>query len=832
MAWRDSRRHRGRLVLFSSSIVLGVAAMVAVGGFGQNLSDAVEDQSKALLGADLEVSTRVPFTDEQTRFLESFGDERSLQTSFSSMIRFPSVDATRLGQVRALEGAFPYYGKIEASPPDSVTAFRQGKGVLVEENLLLQFGVRVGDPVRIGTLETEIVGALQNVPGENLMLATVAPRVFLPSNLLSESGLIGSKSIARYRYYFRFENDNDRLQAQAAIEEVRREYRWGMDDVAERKRELGNSMRNLYRFLNLASFIALLLGAIGIASAIQLHIRQKLSSVAVLRCLGCSTMQTFAVYLVQALCLGILGVTLGTALGLLVQQYLPQAFSGFLPMELKDQFHWIPVARAALIGLGISLLFALLPLAPVRRIPPMRVLRTSLEPSRDPVMERTIYGTILCAISAFAISQSDHWLHGVAFTGGLAGVLALLYGVAALISCLTKRCLRPSWPFVIRQGIASLYRPNNRTALLMISLGLGTFLILTLHLTQHGLVRELFPEAQANRANAILFDVQSDQVEPIRALLKDVGLPVLSISPIVSMRIASINGRTVKEIQDEQEQRIPGWALRREYRSTFRSELSDSETLVAGEWVPEASFDDPEVPISLDAELAEDLKIGLGDQIEFDIQGIPLLTRIASLRQIDWRRVQANFFVVFPNGVINDAPGFHIMATRVPDTATSAQMQRRVTDTFPNVSTVDLMLVLKILNDVISKISFGIQFMAFFTAITGLIVLVTATLNSRYQRLHESIQLRTLGASGRQILWIQFVEYSLLGVMASATGILLSVGAAWAIAHYLFEIAFTLPVWQISAALFINCVLTVAVGILGSWGVTQHSPLALLRQES
>ncbi len=831
MAWRDSRRARTRLLLFSSSIVLGVAAMVAVGSFGKNLSDAVEDQSKALLGADLEVSTRIPFNEEQTAFLESMGDDRSTQITFSSMIRFPSADATRLVQVRALKGPFPYYGTIEADPPDGVATFRAGHGVLVEENLLLQYGVQVGDAVRIGNLETTIVGALKNVPGENMMLATVAPRVFLPDSLLDESGLVGSKSIARYRYYFRFDRDLDRVRAREALNLMREANRWSVDDVEERKRELGNALRNLYRFLNLASFIALLLGAIGIASAIQLHVRQKLTSVAVLRCLGCSASQSFAIYLIQAFALGLLGVTVGSVAGLLVQQYLPLAFADLLPLEIDLQIHPWPILRGALVGMGICLLFALLPLLPVRSVSPLRVLRSGHEPQRSPGVEWALYGAIAAAITLFAITQSDRWLHGVGFTAGLASALGLLYAVAKGVAALAKLTVRNSWPYVLRQGMSNLYRPNNRTGLLMLSLGLGTFLILTLHLSQHGLVRELFPESEKGQANAILFDVQGDQVEPIQKLLADHDFPILSVSPIVSMRITSVKGRTVKALRDDESVRIPGWALRREYRSTFRDSLTDSETLVAGEWIPRAEFDDPEIPISLDASLAADLQVGLGDQIEFDVQGIPLTTTIASLREVDWRRIQANFFVVFPMGVLDDAPGFHIITTRVPDAQRSARMQRQVTDAFPNVSTIDLTLVLQILNDVVNKISFGIQFMALFTAFTGLILLITATLNSRYQRLHESIQLRTLGASKRQILWIQFVEYALLGVMASLTGMILALAASWSIARFVFEVDFAVPTLQLGAALAINCGLTIGVGVLGSWGITRHSPLAMLRRE-
>lgn len=806
--------------------------MVAVGSFGSNLTTAVEEQSKALLGADLEVATRIPFTPEQVELLDALGDDRSTQISFSSMLRFPSADKARLAQVRALAGRFPYYGAIETSPPDGILAFREGKGVLVEENLLLQLGVGVGDSVRIGDLETTIVGALLNVPGENMLLATVAPRVFLPDKLLAPSGLLGSKSIARFRYFFRFDRLEDRKLAQKQLEEVRDEFRWSIDDVDERKLELGSSLQNLYRFLSLASFVALLLGAIGVASAIQLHIREKLPSVAILRCLGSASSQTFAVYLIQAFCLALTGVLLGTGLGLTLQQFLPWVFADLVPMEIEVHLSLIPILKAAGMGLLIAILFALLPLLPIRQVSPLNVIRASVTPTGDSRTRFLILGVLAIAITSFAIIESERWIHGLGFVTGLAGTLALLYGTSLITVYLTRKLVRPSWPFVVRHGIASLYRPNNRTGLLLLALGLGTFLILTLHLTQHGLIQELFPESAEGQANAILFDVQSDQVDGIKEILSEQGLPILGVAPIVSMRITKIKGRSIAEIRKDPNLDIPGWALRREYRSTFRETLSDSEKLVAGSWIPEASFDDPVIPISVETDIAKDLKVSLGDQIEFDVQGIPLLTQVASLREVDWRRIQANFFLVFPKGVIDDAPGFQVITTRVEDTPSSAAMQRAVSEAYPNVSSIDLMFVLEILNDVIGKISFGIRFMAFFTAFTGLILLITTTLSSRYQRIKESIQLRTLGASRGQILKIQVVEYGVLGFMASITAGLLSVIAAWSMAKFVFKVGFSLPVGHLLMAVAINCILTIGVGILGTWGILNQSPLALLRRES
>lgn len=221
----------------------------------------------------------------------------------------------------------------------------------------------------------------------------------------------------------------------------------------------------------------------------------------------------------------------------------------------------------------------------------------------------------------------------------------------------------------------------------------------------------------------------------------------------------------------------------------------------------------------------------LGDEIEFDVQGIPMKTRVASLRKVDWRRLQANFFVVFPTGVLEDAPGFYIITTRVADSAASAAMQRAVVQLHPNVSTIDFTLVLRVVEGIVGKIAFAIQFMAMFTVLTGVILLVTAVLNSRFQRLRETILLRTLGASAGQLLCIQIVEFLLLGLLASATGIILAVGGQWLLTQFVFKVRLSVPVTHLVAVVAINCFLTVIIGLMASRSVLRRPPLEVLRAE-
>ncbi len=830
MAWRDSRRSRAKLLLFSLSIVLGIAAMVAIGSYGENLQQAAAEQTKALLGADVMVQSRDNLTAEQKEFLDTLGGESSEQILFSSMIYFPKNEGTRLVQVGALSGEFPYYGAAETRPADGWQRFLRGEGALVEESLMAQFDVVVGDEIKVGKITLPIVGALMKVPGDNELFATFAPRVYLRMEKLEATGLIGESSLARYRRYYKFDTDTETAAALSLLEAKRRDLRLRVDTVDERREDLGDAMEKLYRFLNLGGFVALLLGAIGIASAIQVHVRQRLDAVAMLRCLGATARQAFTIYLIQGAALGLAGVIAGTVLGIALQQVLPLLFGDLIPVEVKFSLDLISVLRAAAVGFCICLLFALLPLLRVRTISPLAVFRRELDHPRvrDPWLYLAYLG-VAAGVVGFAVSQTERLRHGIGFAAGLAGALLVLYLVARVVVWLVRKLSWMQFPFVWRQGVASLHRPNNRTLLLMVSLGLGTFLMLTLYLVQFALVRELSPANQEGKPNALLFDIQVDQRDGVLKLLRAQNLPVIDVSPVVTMRIQSVKGRSTQELL--RDWRGPNWVLRREYRSTYRSQLTSAEQLIAGEWIGQVSSSDEPVPVSIEESIVRELDLALGDEVVFDVQGIPIRTRLASVRKVEWRRVQANFFVVFPAGVLEEAPGFFIVTTHVRDAEQSAAMQRAVVKDYPNVSSIDFTLILRVINDIVSKISIGIRFIALLTVGTGVILLVTAVLNSRFQRLRESILLRTLGASAGQVLKIQVVEFFLLGLLASATGIALAIGAQWLLTKFIFKIAFAVPWPHLLIAIAVNVVLAIGVGFFASRNVLNRPPLEVLRQE-
>lgn len=835
MAWRDSRTSRRRLFLFSLSVVLGIAALVAIGSFTENLRQAIQDQAKTLLGADLAVESRQNLPPDAEAYFREWGGEQAKEVSLASMAVFPSSgNQTKLISLRAMAGAYPFYGDFQTVPADAPAKLRAGgDGAILEESLLAQFGLKVGDPVKLGQKTFQVIGALKKIPGDSPAVAMLSPRVYISLSALPGTELVVAGSQVRYKTYFKIPGQDIEARVADAREHFR-SLRLNFDTVERRKRDLGQGLQNVYAFLSLVGFIALFLGAIGVASAIHVYIRQKIATIAVLRCLGASARQSFAVYLVQGFALGVAGAVLGALLGILVQIVLPAMVKDFLPFKVDFFVSWISVARGMGAGLVVCLLFTLLPLLSIRRVSPLVALRSSFAEQgsgRDP-WRYFLYALIALAVVGFAIAQTQKLKIGL----GFAGMLAVSFGVLTLlargVAWIAQRFLPRGLSYVWRQGVANLHRPNNRTVLLLLSLGLGTFLLLTLGLARETLLAQLRGMGGGDRPNLMFFDIQDDQIGPLEQVLHDAGAPIIAQAPIVTMRIRTINGRTIEDILKGEHSRIPGWTLRREYRSTFRGHLVPTEKLLAGKFESRVAPGTSLIPISVEEGLAKDMQLQLGDQIEWDVQGVPMTTQISSLRSVDWQRFQPNFYVVFPEGALEDAPKFYLAAVRANSSGASARAQQLVVQKFPNVSAIDLDLILQTLDTIFAKVEFVVRFIALFTVATGAIVLAGAVLTGRFQRLRETVLLRTLGATRKQLMQIQLAEYAVLGFLGALTGGGLAFLANALLAKFVFELPVVAPLGYLAGAAVGVTVLTIITGLLANRGVAQHPPLEVLRQEA
>jgi putative ABC transport system permease protein len=659
--------------------------------------------------------------------------------------------------------------------------------------------------------------------------------VYVPAEVVEGTSLLQRGSRVRHYQYFAFERsaevDTDALVSELREMDVADGLRF--ETVESRKEDFSEIVDNMTRFLGMIGFIALLLGALGVASAIYVYIKRKSATVATLRCLGVSSRQTLSIFGIQVVAMGLIGSLTGAALGVFIQQFLPLLFTGLLPFEIQQAFSWPAVLLGLGIGVLVSLVFALLPLMSVNTIPPLLAIRSADFSPLAHLSRGSVVAVLLLALVSVAgvlALLTDSLIAAGAFIAGIVVSVGLLLGVSKALIWSVRKLRLPAFSYVWRQGVANLFRPNNQTAVLITTLGMGMLLIGVMTVSRDMILNRIDFQTGDNQPNLVFYDVQADQNEDVLRIAEEQGADVLQNVPIVTMRLAEINGRTVDEIRDDENRQRSGWALRREYRVTYRSELTDAEEIIEGEWIGESEGFDSIVPISIGVQIVDDLLIEMGDRLVFNVQGIPVETEVASIREIDFQRPQPNFFVLFPTGVLEEAPQFYATVLNVPGGQQAvANLQQEVVASHPNVSALDIGLVLDSVRTFLNKIAVAVRFMALFSVLTGLIVLGSAVAISRFQRLKEAVLLRTLGAVKAQVSRIQLIEYALLGSLACLAGLGLALIAGWLIAYFYFELTFAPDFLTLGLSAAAIVLLTLAIGALNSRKSAGKKPLEVLR---
>ncbi|MCH8557812.1 MAG: ABC transporter permease [Balneolia bacterium] len=832
-AWRDARSQLGSLLLYCSGIIAGVAALVAILSFRADVLLTVDEQAKELLGADLEIRHNESFTETHEAIFDTLSAHQARAVEFSSMVIYGDAGETRLSQIRAISGGFPFYGEIKTEPAGASLRYQEEGTALVDRPVMNQLGLAVGDSIQVGSARLEISGKILEVPGESAAFSLIGPRVYLPMSAIEGTGLLQRGSRVQHKAYFAFENEADVRAIVSNIRESEGTERLRFTTVESRKDDFSEIVDNLTRFLGMIGFVALLLGALGVASAVYVYIKRKSATVATMRCLGVSSSQTLTIFSIQVIAMGFAGAAVGAVIGVLVQQFLPLLFMEFLPFEIVQALSWPSILLGLGTGVLISLVFALLPLLSVNTIPPLLAIRSADFSPLAHIRKRVFSGIIVMAlvvVTGVLALLIESVLAAVAFMAGLIIAILLLLGVSKLLIFALRRLRLPAFSYTWRQGVANLFRPNNQTAVLITTLGMGMLLIGVMSISRDMILDRIAFQTGDEQPNLVFYDVQSDQNDDIIRLAEENNASVLQNVPIVSMRLTELNGRTIQELRDDEESNISGWALRREYRVTYRSELNDAETITSGQWIGEADGFDSVVPISVGQQIIDELNASLGDRLTFDVQGIPVETEIASVRDIDFQRPEPNFFVLFPSGVLEPAPQFFATVLNVsggPDEV--ARLQQVIVQAHPNVSALDIGLVLESVRTFLEKIEMAVQFMALFSVLTGLIVLGSAIAISRFQRIKEAVLLRTLGAVQKQVNRIQMIEYALLGLLASLAGLGLSLIAGWLIAWFWFELAYVPDFVSLAITTLAIVLLVLAVGALNMRRISGRKPLEILR---
>ncbi|MBS1951040.1 MAG: ABC transporter, fused permease protein [Cytophagales bacterium] len=830
MAWRDGRHNFSRLFLFMSSLVTGIAAVVAISSLNYSLQDELDQNTKELVGADLVITGNKKMDSTWWTFLSKANVQIARDADLASMALFLNTGKSRLVQVTGMEGTFPFYGQLETQPADAYSRIQSGDYVMLDDALARQYEISSDDSVRLGNKKFVVAGVVTKMPGSGALAATIAPSVYISMKSLAETGLIQFGSRVNYNIYVKTISDKETEKLIEKIKPLAKKLGNGLETVEGRKENLGESFKSVYRFFSLLAFVALILGCIGVASSVHIYAREKRDEVAMLRCIGLSGWQAFTIYFIQVFVLGVIGCFIGALLGAGIHQFIPVVFKDYLPGNAEFLLSWRAMVEGISIGIIVSILFTVLPLVSVRFVPPLTVLRADFIPGKVFSKTRLVVIFLIILFPVFtAAYQTKNILTGVFFSLGIAVALGGLVLVANGLLYLIRKFFPSRASFSWRHALSNLYRPNNQTRLLMVAIGLGTFIISVLNIIQASLLNQVEYKGNKNQSNTILFDIQPGQKEGVVKLINEQHIKMNQLVPIITCRLKELKGRSVEDIQKDTIS-IPEWALTREYRVTYRDSLTASEKLIKGKLHHFDNDKKDSVFVTISERMQETLRVDIGDSLVFDVQGVLIKVFISGIRKVEWPKDPPNFIFVFPAKVLEQAPQIWVVATRIDEAQKAAKFQQELVINFPNVSLIDLRLVLSTVNELFERIALVVRFLAMFSIITGLVVLAGAVINSKYVRSKENVLLRTVGARTKQIVNITLIEYGYLGLFSSLTALILSLGGGWLLTKFFFDVQLAANYTELLLICIGVLVLTVFIGWFNSREVINTSPLQALRK--
>ncbi len=835
MAAREWRFALRRLGVYMTSITVGVAALVALHSFRDDVVRSIHKENRSLLGADARVGANREIPDSVMAIVDSLvglGAEAARVTHTVSMALAERSGRTRLVQLRGVEPGFPFYGEVSTDPPGLWDVLADG-AALVDPALMVQLDLEIGDTVRVGAGSFRVRGTVAGLPTDIGLQAAIGPRIFIVRDRLAATGLLTRGSLARHNLYLRLPADVDPDEVEASREDVLRATQISFRTPEEHVRSLTRSADFLADFLGLVGLAALLVGGVGVGSAVSLYVRGRLTAAAVLRCVGATRSQVFSIYLLQAGWMGLLGSALGVAVGLVVQRCLPLLIRDILPVSVVASVSLESVAFGLFLGTWVAIVFALIPLVEVRKVTPLRALRHVAEAApRGDLARKGSIALVAATVLVLTGLEAPSPAAGLAFAVALSVVAGVLWCVALGLVRGTRRVFPRRASYTVRQGVANLFRPGNQTVAVTLALGFGVMVVGVILQVQHNLVREVSLDRGPNSANMLLFDVQPNQEAEVTALLGEYTENPPEAAPVVTARIAAVNGRPVADILADTTDgdRPSRWALRREYRNTYRQEAKEGEDIVAGVWWDDGGPRSTGLPrVSLEEELARDLQVSTGDQITWRVGGLDFTSEVTSLRDIDWDGLDAHFPVVFEPGVLEDAPRTSILLAHIAGEEARMGFQQDLVRRYPNVSVLDLFTIRTTLEAILSRVLSAIRIVAGLCTVAGLVVMTGSIASTRARRRLEGALLRTLGARFRQVRRILLIEYAALGTLAALAGGLLSLLLSWLLVSFQFDLNYVPAVGAMLLLWLAVVVMTVLAGLVSGGSPARSTPLSVLR---
>ncbi len=840
IAWRETRASSGRFIFVILAVAAGVGALTGVRGFSRAFHTMLQRDARSFMAADLSVRTFQGATTAQIAAMDALSKqaiERTQITETLTMAMPPAGDAPLLISVKAVDPAvYPFYGTVTFSPPMDIRAALQPDTIAVADGVLLRLGARVGDTIHVGGQPFRISAEITKEPDRMTGSLNVGPRVMMSREGLARTGLMVAGSRAAERFLFKIP---PALQIKAIRDNLRQVFRDALiADYSEAHPLIEQGLRQSSTFLSLVSLIALVIGALGVATAIQAHLEQKMDSIAIMKCLGARSSQVLRIYVLQTAGLGVAGSIVGIVLGSLVQMAFPVLLSKYFEISVAPHFDLVSAFQGLAVGVLTILLFTVPPLLGIRHIRPALIFRREMSAPPLTVGEwwNRVAGSLISGVVILAfVGLLAAWLSENAKTGQYFGAaiaigIAVLAGVAWLLlrglRFISRHLPRRAGP-VIRQGIANLYRPGNHAGAAVMALGVGVMFTVAIWSVQRGLLKDIIRTAPPGMPNVYLLDVTSANREAVEKLISQqagiIGTP--EMLGAVSAQIRSIDGAPFER------ENLRGMARR--YSRTVSVSTSPSKPafteIVAGKWW--APDEKPAMAeLSVGEAAAKILNLHPGSTIVWATPIRTFSSKVVAIHKSESVRLSARIEFFLTPGALDGLPAIYYAGIRAAPQAVPA-IQKAIYDKFPTITVVNMAEVLDTIQSVVDQISMVVRFISAFSILAGTVILASSVAGTRFRRIREVVILKTLGATRSRIGRIFSVEFLVIGLVAGLMGGLLAGGFAWAALNRLLDAETPPDLIPVAVSIAGTSLLAVATGWLASYRTLGQKPLEILRDE-
>ncbi|HEU5274983.1 MAG TPA: FtsX-like permease family protein [Xanthobacteraceae bacterium] len=821
--------------VFIACIALGVAAIAGVGSFSQGLVDGLAREGRSILGGDLSfVLIQREATPAERAFLAAQGEVSAVAT-LRAMARTADGRAT-LVEAKAVDDAYPLYGAVATDPPAPLRNLLAPRGAafgaVADRTLFSRLDLKPGDHLMIGHADIELRAALTAEPDRLAGGIGFGPRLMLSAAALRASGLLQPGSLVRWQYRIRLPDGAGEAAVRRVVDAAARQMPDAGWDIRTRNNATPQLERNVERFtqyLALVGLTALLIGGIGVANSTKHYLDRKRNVIATLKSLGATGTRVFAVYFTEIMVLAALGAAIGLAVGAALPFALAGVLRPLMPLPFAPALHPGELAIALAYGLLTAATFALWPLGRIHDVPASALFRDEIAPDRRLPRLRyaTLAGLAAFALTTLAVAAAYDRRIAMIFVAAAAVVFLVLRLVALAVMAIARRVPRPR-STVWRLAIANIHRPGALTPTVVLSLGLGLVLLVTV-LEIDANLRRQFMAALPERAPSFYFlDIQAAEADRFDAFLR-AQAPGATIErvPMLRGRIVAAGGRRAQDIKARQDAQ---WVLQSDRGITYTGEIPPGSRVVEGEWWGKGYKGPP--LLSFEKKLAEGLGLKLGDEVTVNVLGRNITARIANMRAVDWQSLGINFVLVFSPGAFAGAPATDIATVTYPGGAGAADesaLMKAVGNAFPSVTAVRVKDALDAIGTLVTNLVLAIRVASAVTLAAAVLVLGGALAAGHRHRVYDAVVLKTLGATRRQLLTAYALEYLLLGLATVVFGVAAGSVAAWRVVADIMTLPF---VWQggpASAAALIALAVTLAFGLVGTFAALGRKPAAVLR---